>query len=137
MKVIARKRVNFVKFFSIITLDMTGSALYNGAEFIGINRAMDEIEWLEKDSWESPNFQDGLDCLGVIVGMRRNRRPQQSDRLCQLPGVGLSREPLPTSLSRLVAGAVRGRTRGNGSTACTRCCVDSRIILANLGKDGL
>jgi hypothetical protein len=32
IKVIARKGVNFVKFFSIITLDMTGTALYNGAE---------------------------------------------------------------------------------------------------------
>jgi hypothetical protein len=44
LKVIAPKRVNLVKFFSIITLDMVGSALYNGAEYLGINRAMEEIE---------------------------------------------------------------------------------------------
>jgi len=32
IKVKACKGVNFVTFFSIITLDMTGTALYNGAE---------------------------------------------------------------------------------------------------------
>jgi hypothetical protein len=42
LKVIAPKRVNLVKFFSIITLDMVGRALYNGAEHLGINRAMDK-----------------------------------------------------------------------------------------------